>query len=432
MKALAYLVVVSLCACGSSHSPIVPDAGSGSNHVDAPSGHKDAPSVDAANSRITVTVYGDGTDAAAGTLVTGVSVYFTAPDATVQVATTGSDGVASVEAPNGAAALVARQYSATQWSLTTFVGLVGGDSIVAGISTPTPNPASLGSITFSLPAQASAQSYEMLVSCASTVTNAQPSISVPVTGCANDTAANAVGVALGSNNVPLAYTFLSGQNLSTLVGTTVTMPAFQSVATVSGTFTNLPSTTSSVLFKTSYHTATDPVVYGFASVTGAPSGGSLDLSSAIVPFGGQTHFSIVLTETGYATIGYIEDDTTQEASLALDASGMITPSTGGTYGSANDEVTWTEAATGVVTNFVDASIAWMHDGIVVGYEFASPRGATAEVPVPPLPSALSAIQYAPTEAFYNGVTLFEVPGMNYHDVLVAPNRESLTRWVTSF
>jgi len=434
---LLAIMIAAVQGCGDNIHFALTDAGSGTDASAGDASAGDASFVDGGGgdsgmtpTTITVTVYGDGTDAPAGQLVPNTKVYFTALDGTVTSTTTDANGVATATLP-AATAIVARNYNATNWSLTGFVGLVAGDSIVIGFTSPT-SFSSLGAITFDLPTDASATSYQMITSCSNGGVGASSPISVTVTACPDQMSASAVVVALDAGGAPVGYSSMTGLALPSLVNTIVTMPAYQGTTTVNGAFTNLPAATTNLQWTTNYRKGTDPVVYGSSIVSSPVASTALNLSASIIGFGDRSHFSVKLTETGSAVVAFIQEPTTIVSSFQLDASSTIHGATAAHYDQAHQTIAWTESATGADANFVDAALAWIHSGILVRYEFVAPRDASgASAAIPQLPAELSAIAYAPAEASYNGLTLGLYLGYLYHDVLVATDRSTFTRWVTS-
>ena len=419
------MVVVAVLGCsnrGTPHQQMAPEDAPPmmlrDASVDAP---LDAPGC-AACGPITVTVYGDGVVGTAGQPAAGINVYFLGPNHYESQVITGADGVASVVAPDGTTAFVARKQSSTNWHLDAYEGLLVGDSIVDGTL---PGPPTANTIVsteyFTHPTYSDATAYYLRASCTSgDQRSSSPSVASAVM-CSDFSSASAVVYATDSLG-HLAYTSISGVDYATQqgAGNPIALPAFQAAGTMATNFTNLPTTGNNYLEVVSFTTAGSDFRHFFDSdLYGGGAGASQSVSGPFVPFGDATHVIATISRSGYGAIRYTQALAGGTLTVPIDAATMPHPVSASSYDASMDAIEWTSDATaGVSASTVSTGIAWQTSSAVsVSLSILAPASGSA-LAIPTLPSALAQLAYDPSQVVFGGVRLHTYVGKSFHDELV--------------
>lgn len=416
----AVAVVWALGACHGSGGPAIGDA----SH-DAPTA-QDAPTdmrtIDAAElGPITVTVYGDGVDHQQANPVPGVDVYFVEPGDVVTKLITGMDGVAVAQVHNNTTVWVVHRDGSTGYFIETFEGAQVGDSLVSGNPTPLGPNTIVGTEYIARPSFGDATLYHMALSCTSgTQTSGNP-ISDGFVACAQQGAANAIVWATDSSG-NLGYTTATGIDLDahTSSGTALSMPAFQAGAMLGVTFTNLPSAMgeSTAQMHVRYSMGTDPIALQEVEIDEGTLTDTMTRSTAIAPFGDQTHVygQVTIAANAYE---YNYDVTTAAllSSVTIDASTMVHPAKTWHYDSATNSITWTQDPFGVDPTIL-RSYVFLNNGQSLTWSLFAPYSGGPSLPTPTIPADLATLVPSPQDATSAQLDITSYVGKSYHDALV--------------
>ena len=373
---------------------------------------------------IQMTVYGENFGVDEGKTLSGIDVYFTAPDQTVQKVTTGPDGIALASAPPGTSVLVVRHPTQSSWELSLYAGLQPGDAITDGVvsvTPPGPDMQSGATIYFSFPAFNDATSYYLRASCGGFLNNytGDPIPWMPLQ-CPQYGSAVALVYATDSQG-NLGYTTLANvdYNVHNGAANPVTMPAWQPGATLTTSFVNLPMVSTNLELQTQYKLANDPTIFWNTDTYGGGPGPTQVMSVPVVPYGDHTRFSAQLQEAGHNIVFYLHEVDQAATTEQVDVGTMIHPVTAGHYDPATDSLVWTASSTGVNPSIIMGGIGWRDlSGDNVAYSFYVPGGTTASLPIPKLPSALSQLAYVPSAISAFEIRMRSYVGKTYHDGLV--------------
>jgi hypothetical protein len=371
---------------------------------------------------ITVTVYGDGQDRNPGVLVPGADVYFVEPDNTTTKIVTGSDGVATAQEPDHTTVWVVHRDGTNNFAIETYEGVQIGDSIIGGNPTPLGPDTFAGTAYVGFPSFSDATLYNMTLSCTTGPTSGGSStIAESFLACTQETAANALVWATDSMG-NLGYTSATGVDLTahTSAGSALALPTFQPGATITVTFTNLPSSMgeSSAELAARYTYGTDPTFLQDVELRPGTLTDTMTASAPIAPFGDHTRV-LGLVFIGRSAYAYNYDGAVAglQSSVTIDASAMVHPANMWQYDTASSSVTWMQQAIGVDPTVVQSTINWNTNGLVEWYLMA-PYSGGPSLALPAFPSDLASLMSSPSQAGFEQVNLTSYAGKTYHDVLV--------------
>jgi hypothetical protein len=282
---------------------------------------------------ITVTVYDNYGPDPAYPPYAGVTVDFLAPDGSVQHATTDASGVAVASSPAGTTVLV-HVHDELGPLIKAFLGAVPGDAILAGKWAQQAFD-DLGDITFELPTHSGAALYGVTVSCGPSSTTLGGAMHVlHVTGCADVGNATATAWGVDANGALVTgASLLTGLDLATLVGTTVTMPAYDAApATITAELANLPTSGS---WDAEYFAGADLMPFAVDATSTVAPGGTTQL--AMLGVGDRTISAV------FAGPVHCEDAIAARATdVQLDFADAIRSITSPTFDPATQTLGWTE------------------------------------------------------------------------------------------
>jgi hypothetical protein len=368
------LLLLLVCACGngSNESPLTGDGA-----VDAPD------EIDAFVAPITVTAL-DHYGSQPHLPLKNAIVQFVAPDGTVQTTSTNNFGVASAIAPPNTTVLLFQKGELNYPLVKVFVGANPGDEIAIGRYSREAF-IDIGDVTFDLPAATDATNYKLSLSCGRRIGGFDRQLMMRVTDCAAHQTATAVGWAEAPGGVVIGgASVMTGLNLATLVGTTVTMPAYGATTSVSGSMVNVPATATDVSWNAFFYKNNDRMLVTW--------GGSTQASATVPVFdvGDRAVSALAFKLPGFERSYYYENHPSQVSSVTLDGAGMIRPFANLAYDKATNSVTWNEATVGQAPTIVSFHMMTHINGTTKMYlHLHAPYDPARKITLPQLPAELA-------------------------------------------
>jgi hypothetical protein len=273
--------------------------------------------------------------------------------------------------------------SANHPLVKVFAHAMPGDSIRAG-ALPVQAFPRLGDITFAPPTFAGAARYQIEVSCQVAVVPGVLTLHVVDCPTAHDATAAAWAVDNAGNPISGPST-LAHLDLASLVGTTVTMPAYTGTpATITGVFSNTPADSIGVGWGASYFMASDVAITAFAA--SSPPSAQMQL----VAVGDHTRTSFSFQPHVSDPIRCDQIVAGRLAQVDVDAASGLSSLYNVHFDVGRATIKWTESTPRTSPTIVDAIVVVTTNGQPkVEIHVHAPYNA-AGLPLPQLPPALTA------------------------------------------